>query len=384
MGVINREFTNLFIDSNFSDNIQRKKLLELFEKLEYQKVSDSPTLKHYTDWTSFETLNLIPKIGNKINIILDEIISDLKDFNIIRVINNNADYELIDSYTNKLIDPTEHKLVALTLALSKKIVIEKPGNYLIYHLTTEPEIISPLNIEINASDGNFNIMYLTELKNEKALNTSVISITSNENANVNLNIISLGNNGYVFNYTKSKVKGSISTSIFSSGGATSHVEYYSELYEKASAKFLTRGLGVNNDRITIVSRVLHKEGRSSSIGKMKGIASMSSRVILRGVATVSETAHDSSTEITGKSLILSRDAAAVVVPMLEVKTGRVNLAKHSASVSKVLEDHIFYLQNRGLSKKEAEGLIIREFLYNEEDPSLLKNYILRIIQNLGY
>ncbi|MEM0373260.1 MAG: SufD family Fe-S cluster assembly protein, partial [Sulfolobales archaeon] len=159
---------------------------------------------------------------------------------------------------------------------------------------------------------------------------------------------------------------------------------YSELYEKASAKFLTRGLGVNNDRITIVSRVLHKEGRSSSIGKMKGIASMSSRVILRGVATVSETAHDSSTEITGKSLILSRDAAAVVVPMLEVKTGRVNLAKHSASVSKVLEDHIFYLQNRGLSKKEAEGLIIREFLYNEEDPSLLKNYILRIIQNLGY
>lgn len=48
--------------------------------------------------------------------------------------------------------------------------------------------------------------------------------------------------------------------------------------------------------------------------------------------------------------------------MLEVKTGRVVMAKHSASITRIDENQIFYLQSRGFNKKEAEGLIIRDLL----------------------
>jgi len=381
LGVINKEFTNLFINSYFSDTLQRKKLLELFEKLEYQRVHDSPTLKHYTDWSMYDSLNLIPKIGNKVNFEL----RNFNDFRNIIIVNNNIiNYDSIDSCSNKLINPNEHKLVALTLALSKKIIINTPGNYIIYHLTTDSELFSPINIEVDVNEGILNLVYVSELRNSTSLNSSVISIHSDKQANVNFTTFSLGGNGYSFSYIKAIVKGNINTNIFASGGNMSHIEYSTELYEGATAKFLTRGLGLGNDRLTIISKVLHKEGKSSSIGRMKGIAAMSSRVVLKGTATVSEEAKDSSTEITGKSLILGKDSSAIVVPMLEVKTGRVNLAKHSASVYKVLEDHIFYLQTRGLSKREAEGLVIREFLYNNDDLQIIRDYIDSVLRNLGY
>jgi len=381
LGVINKEFTNLFINSYFSDTLQRKKLLELFEKLEYQRVHDSPTLKHYTDWSMYDSLNLIPKIGNKVNFE----IGNFNDFRNIIIVNNNIiNYDSIDSCSNNLINPNEHKLVALTLALSKKIIINTPGNYIIYHLTTDSELFSPINIEVDVNEGILNLMYVSELRNSISLNSSVISIHSDKQANVNFTIFSLGGNGYSFSYIKAIVKGNINTNIFASGGNMSHIEYSTELYEGATAKFLTRGLGLGNNRLTIISKVLHKEGKSSSIGRMKGIAAMSSHVVLKGTATVSEEAKDSSTEITGKSLILGKDSSAIVVPMLEVKTGRVNLAKHSASVYKVLEDHIFYLQTRGLSKREAEGLVIREFLYNNDDLQIIRDYIDSVLRDLGY
>ncbi|TRM73160.1 Fe-S cluster assembly protein SufD, partial [Sulfolobus sp. E5] len=106
--------------------------------------------------------------------------------------------------------------------------------------------------------------------------------------------------------------------------------------------------------------------------------------VVRGVATISESATNSSTSIIGRSLILGSEAKSIVAPMLEVKTGRVNMAKHSAAISKIDENQIFYLQTRGLPRKEAEGLIIRGFIIEAEDSESLVNKIEEIIRSLGY
>lgn len=117
---------------------------------------------------------------------------------------------------------------------------------------------------------------------------------------------------------------------------------------------------------------------------MKAISNDQAFTVVRGVATIDETAINSSTSIIGRSLVLGKDAKAVVSPMLEVKTGRVVMAKHSAAVSRIDENQIFYLQTRGLSKREAEGIIIRGFIIEEQDPETLKDRIEEILKSLGY
>jgi len=82
--------------------------------------------------------------------------------------------------------------------------------------------------------------------------------------------------------------------------------------------------------------------------------------------------------------MLGKQSKAIVAPMLEVKTGRVITAKHSAAVSRVNEDLVFYLQNRGFDRKTAEGLIIRGFLNDENDISIVKEMVEKIISDLGY
>jgi Fe-S cluster assembly scaffold protein SufB len=382
LSIVNIDLARLYV-SRFNNFSEREKLIDIYMKIPYQRINDSPTMKHYTDWSIYENSNLGIDTTDDIyeNYINKEIITNYKH---IFIINNNIiGINYLDDTKNNLILPEEHKIVAISLALSKKIEIKENGNYVFYHINTKNNIFSPVNIEIKLSEGESNIFFISEVKGENSMNSDIISLDVNKNSHVNFNYISISNNNLLFSYIKGKILGSISTNLFSARGKMSHIEYSIELYEDSNANFTARALGVNDDKVTVLCKVNHKQKKSKSVGKMKGIAAENSQVIIRGVATITESAHDSSTEILGKSLLIGKNAKSAVVPMLEVKTGRVNLAKHSASASKVPEDYIFYLQNRGLSKKEAEGIIIRNFLIEENDIELVKDYIVKILQTVG-
>ncbi|MEW9492651.1 MAG: SufD family Fe-S cluster assembly protein, partial [Candidatus Aramenus sulfurataquae] len=174
------------------------------------------------------------------------------------------------------------------------------------------------------------------------------------------------------------------TSIFVAGAANAHVQYKSFLQANSSASFNAKALGTRDNNIDVVTDVIHEGARSVSNGVMKSIAANNSLSVIRGDARIEENALDSSTSIIGRALMLGRDAKAVVAPMLEVRTGRVVTAKHSASISRVNEDLLFYLQNRGFDRKTAEGLLIRGFLSDENDLSVVKDIVERIVSGLGY
>ncbi|MEM4076905.1 MAG: SufD family Fe-S cluster assembly protein, partial [Metallosphaera sp.] len=143
-------------------------------------------------------------------------------------------------------------------------------------------------------------------------------------------------------------------------------------------------LGVESNRVNVLANVNHVGKKSVSNGSLKAVASESSFTIIRGDAVIGENAFDSSTTIVGKALIIGAEAKAVVAPMLEVKTGKIVTAKHSASASKVSEDLIFYLENRGLDKRTAEGLIIRGFLTDDNDNELIRTLIEDALVKMGY
>jgi Fe-S cluster assembly protein SufD len=60
-------------------------------------------------------------------------------------------------------------------------------------------------------------------------------------------------------------------------------------------------------------------------------------------------------------LLASPHANAEVVPNLEIETDVVKCS-HAATVGKIDEEEIFYLQSRGISKKQAKEMVMEGFL----------------------
>ena len=357
--------------SNFENKVERQKLLSLSESLPYQIISDSPTVKHYTDWNEYDKLNLeiypSSEKGESEGRIL---------------IKNDAieGVEALDEPYNSLIKPEEHKLVALTLALSKRIRVDvnDKKQIFIYHTVTEKNYFSPVNIEINVSEGAIaDITYVAESQIDSSLLSSVISINAERDSQTNFTYIS--NSPYVYSYMKAKCEGELNSIVFATKSKMGHVEYTTILEKESRSIFSAKAIGTDDDKIDIKVSVQHEGVKSYSDGNLKSIATDKAFVVVRGDASVNETALDSSTSIIGRAYILGKEAKAIVAPMLEVKTGRVTMAKHSASVSRVPEDLIFYLQNRGFNRKEAEALLIKGFIEEERDPQILREMIEKIL-----
>ena len=63
---------------------------------------------------------------------------------------------------------------------------------------------------------------------------------------------------------------------------------------------------------------------------------------------------------TNRNLVLSEHAKADAIPNLEIENNEVRCG-HAASVGPVEEETLFYLQSRGIPRKEAERLIVFGF-----------------------
>ncbi len=61
------------------------------------------------------------------------------------------------------------------------------------------------------------------------------------------------------------------------------------------------------------------------------------------------------------ALLLDHDSRSDTYPYIEVDEDNVSI-EHEASVSKIGEEQLFYLESRGLPREEAEKLIIQGFL----------------------
>jgi Fe-S cluster assembly protein SufD len=63
---------------------------------------------------------------------------------------------------------------------------------------------------------------------------------------------------------------------------------------------------------------------------------------------------------TSRNMVLSEHAKADAIPNLEIEANDVRCG-HAASVGPVEEETLFYLQSRGISRKEAERLVVTGF-----------------------
>jgi Fe-S cluster assembly protein SufB len=119
--------------------------------------------------------------------------------------------------------------------------------------------------------------------------------------------------------------------------------------------------GNNEQSFDIQTNVNHESPSTEGRVVEKSILRNKSKSLFKGMIRIKENAAKSNSFLSGRSILLDKDAKSDAIPGLEIFTNDVK-ATHSASVAQIDEEQIFYLKTRCLTHAEAERIIVEGFL----------------------
>jgi len=119
--------------------------------------------------------------------------------------------------------------------------------------------------------------------------------------------------------------------------------------------------GNNEQSFDIQTNVNHESPSTEARVVEKSILRNKSKSLFKGMIRIKENAAKSNSFLSGRSILLDKDAKSDAIPGLEIFTNDVK-ATHSASVAQIDEEQIFYLKTRCLTHAEAERIIVEGFL----------------------
>jgi len=110
----------------------------------------------------------------------------------------------------------------------------------------------------------------------------------------------------------------------------------------------------------------HMAPSTTSDFAFKGALRDTARAVWRGMIRVEEGAQKTNAYQENRNLLLSKTAHADSIPGLEIMANDVRCT-HGATLGQVDREQLFYLMTRGLSRSEAERLIVRGFFQDVLD-----------------
>ncbi len=145
------------------------------------------------------------------------------------------------------------------------------------------------------------------------------------------------------------------------GGKLTKVKRETVLSEPFSeAQDLEVIFGNGKQHFDIVSNINHEAKDTKSNVFINGALKNNARCVTHGTIYIEKDAFRSDTFLSEHIILLDKLSRADTIPALEIKCSDVK-AGHSASVSPVEEDKIFYLESRGFSREEAKKIIVSGF-----------------------
>jgi Fe-S cluster assembly scaffold protein SufB len=130
---------------------------------------------------------------------------------------------------------------------------------------------------------------------------------------------------------------------------------------KASGEVLSVAYGGPGQHQDTGAKMTHAAPETTSKIVSKSISSGGGRTSYRGLVRVEDDAHGCKSHVQCDALILDGDSVSDTYPYMEVGSGDAVIG-HEATVSKVADDQLFYLQSRGLTEEQAMGLIVNGFI----------------------
>jgi Fe-S cluster assembly protein SufB len=109
------------------------------------------------------------------------------------------------------------------------------------------------------------------------------------------------------------------------------------------------------------AKVYHLASHTKSTIVAKSISKDGGMTTYRGYLKVNPGAKGCASKVQCDALLLDEHSISNTVPAMEVKENDVDLA-HEATVGRIGEEQLFYLQSRGLSAQRATQMIVAGFI----------------------
>ncbi|HWI51382.1 MAG TPA: Fe-S cluster assembly protein SufD [Symbiobacteriaceae bacterium] len=147
------------------------------------------------------------------------------------------------------------------------------------------------------------------------------------------------------------------------GGGLVRSELVSDVAGQGSESTIKVVYGATgNQHIDIVASEVHTGNNSRSDILGRGVLSGRAHTVFRGLGQIKYHARECSTYQRQQALVLSPRCRADAIPALIIDENEVAGAGHAATVGKLDEEQLFYLQARGLSRKQAINMLVMAFL----------------------
>src|ERR1700704_1755663 len=131
-------------------------------------------------------------------------------------------------------------------------------------------------------------------------------------------------------------------------------------WDNSVGEFYSVALTNNYQQADTGTKMIHIGKNTKSTVVSKGISAGHGQNTYRGMIKILKGATGARNYTQCDSLLIGDKCGAHTFPYIEVKNASARM-EHEASTSKIGEDQIFYLQQRGISKEEAVSMIINGF-----------------------
>jgi Fe-S cluster assembly protein SufB len=133
------------------------------------------------------------------------------------------------------------------------------------------------------------------------------------------------------------------------------------LGDGAHGQILSMAFAGPGQHLDTGGKLVHAAPNTSSQLISKSISKGGGRASYRGLLKVGKGAHGVKSNVVCDALLLDERSRSDTYPYIEIDEEDVTVG-HEASVSKIGEEQLFYLQSRGLSEDEASAMIVSGFI----------------------
>ncbi len=126
-------------------------------------------------------------------------------------------------------------------------------------------------------------------------------------------------------------------------------------------------VGLKEQKINLTINSIHTAPNTKCLTQVRGVLKDSSYSTFKGLIKIEKKAQLTNSYLDDDVLILGDKARNESQPTLEIEADDVR-ATHGATTGQISKDHLFYLQSRGLTKEQAENIILEGFF----DPVISK------------
>ncbi len=130
---------------------------------------------------------------------------------------------------------------------------------------------------------------------------------------------------------------------------------------RAHGEVLSLAMASDGQHQDAGAKMVHAAPDTTSTIISKSVSRGSGRTSYRGALKVYACAVRSKATVRCDALLLDEESRSDTYPLMEIEEEQVNIG-HEASVSKIGEEQLFYLQSRGINEVEATKMIVNGFV----------------------